>query len=53
MDIIAAAAIAESLMAQHGLTDTGWTFQIDRATVRLGLCRYGPKVISLGAWVSS
>jgi hypothetical protein len=35
-------------MAQHGLTADGWTFEIDRATTRLGLCQYGPKVISMG-----
>lgn len=38
MDIAAAATIAESLMAQHGPTAASWTFQIDRATSRLGLC---------------
>ena len=49
MDITTAATLAESLMAHHGLTATGWTFKMDRATVRLGLCQFGPKVISLGA----
>lgn len=49
MDITAAATIAEGLMAQHGLTATGWTFKMDPATTRLGLCQYSPKVISLGA----
>ena len=54
MDIAAAATLAESLMARHGLTDAGWTFQMDRATTRLGLCQFGPKVISLGgAYVES
>ena len=48
MDAAAAATLAETLMAQHGLTTTGWTFQMDRATARLGLCQYGPKAISLG-----
>lgn len=49
MDITAATALAESLMARHGLTDTGWTFQMDGALDRLGNCQYGPKVISMGA----
>lgn len=49
MDITAAATLAESLLAQHGLTDTGWSFKLDGAHDRLGLCQYGPKVISMGA----
>lgn len=54
MDVTTAATLAETLMAQHGLTATGWTFQIDRATTRLGLCQYGPRIISLGgAYVES
>ena len=31
MDVTTGATLAETLMAQHGLTATGWTFQIDRA----------------------
>ena len=49
MDITAATTLAESLMAQHGLTDTGWTFKMDRALSRLGFCQYGPQIISMGA----
>ena len=49
MDITTAATLAESLMAHHGLTETGWTFKMDRATARLGFCQYGPKIISMGA----
>ena len=49
MDIATAATLAESLMAHHGLTETGWTFKMDRALSRLGFCQYGPKVISMGA----
>lgn len=54
MNITTAAKLADTLMAQHGLTATGWTFKMDRATARLGLCQFGPKVISLGgAYVES
>ena len=54
MDITTAATLAETLMAHHGLTETGWTFKMDRALSRLGLCQFGPKVISLGgAYVES
>lgn len=38
-------AFARSKMNEHGLT--GWIFQYDRATQRFGVCKYGPKVISL------
>jgi hypothetical protein len=48
MHITAATTLAERLMAQLGLTDTGWTFTLDQSLTRLGLCQYGPKVISLG-----
>ena len=49
MDITTAATLAETLMAHHGLTETGWTFKMDRAIARLGFCQYGPKIISMGA----
>ena len=37
MELLRAAALAEGLLVEHGLT--GWTFAFDRARVRAGLVR--------------
>jgi len=42
-----ARALAESLMARHGLE--GWSFSFDRARRRLGSCRPGQRRITLSA----
>jgi predicted SprT family Zn-dependent metalloprotease len=47
MDIREAQALAVELMNQHGLTSHGWTFELDEAKRRFGLCSYQRKVISL------
>lgn len=39
--------LALSLMGEHDLLLTGWTFRFDKAAVRFGVCRYEPRVISL------
>lgn len=39
--------LARDLMAQYGLTDWGWSFRFDCAKVRLGLCSFRRKTISL------
>lgn len=45
MDLSAAAAMAERLMAEHGLTT--WEFAFDRARVRAGACHFGDRRITL------
>ncbi len=47
MTLEAARAIAEALMARHGLHD--WTFGFDRARRRLGACRPSGRRITLSA----
>ena len=39
--------LAEQLMEQHGLIDTGWRFQFDNAKRRFGVCDYRAKIIGL------
>lgn len=41
-----AAALAEDMLDQFGLTERGWTFDFDRATTREGLCDYAKKRIT-------
>lgn len=41
-----AAALAEDMLDQFGLTEKGWTFDFDRATKREGQCDYTKKRIS-------
>lgn len=54
MDEMLIEILAKDLMAEHGLDD--WTFEFDRAKVRLGACHYSTKTISLSRplceWVS-
>lgn len=45
MNLIEAAHLARSLLAQHGLT--GWTFSYDHARRRFGRCDYTHKRITL------
>ncbi len=47
MELHDAQALALRLMTEHGLTDDGWTFTFDKATSRMGVCKFGPKRISL------
>jgi hypothetical protein len=42
-------SLALQLMAEHGLTAKGWTFQWDNARERAAQCRPAKKVISLSA----
>lgn len=42
-----AKALAEAYLEQYNLLD--WNFRFDRAKLRLGLCRYNTKTISLSA----
>lgn len=45
METTTAATLARTLMNEHGLGH--WTFQFDRATVRLGSCHHGRQRITL------
>lgn len=45
MELHRAAALAESLLAEHRLT--GWTFAFDRARVRAGACHHHDRRITL------
>lgn len=47
MDLRDAFALAEHLLAAHGLDD--WTPAYDNAKRRAGVCRFGPKVLGLSA----
>ncbi|TIC84407.1 SprT-like domain-containing protein [Nocardioides sp. GY 10127] len=47
MDVGDAVALAEELVAQHGLT--GWRVELDRAKRRAGITRFGSRVIGLSA----
>ncbi|WP_139981520.1 SprT-like domain-containing protein [Nocardioides litoris] len=47
MDLRDAFALAEDLLAHHGLDD--WTVAYDGAKRRAGICRFGPKVLGLSA----
>lgn len=46
MDLNVSRALAESLMAEHGVP-SDWTFAFDNATTRLGACSYKNRRISL------
>lgn len=45
MQISYAASLARDMIAQHNLS--GWTLEFDGAKNRFGICKYGPKIISL------
>jgi|SRR6187431_295038 len=49
MNLTTAQTIIRSEMHAHGLTQTGWRFEWDRAKNRNGQCRYADRVISLSA----
>jgi predicted SprT family Zn-dependent metalloprotease len=49
MELSAALDLANSLMREHGLIAAGWTVRTDNAKRRLGVCRFGPRVIGLSA----
>lgn len=40
-------ALAADLMAEHGITEQGWTFAFDSAASRMGVCRYRDKRIAV------
>jgi len=45
--------MAENLMFQHGLKQSGWTFQFDNAINRCGCCRYRIKKIQVSKHYAS
>jgi predicted SprT family Zn-dependent metalloprotease len=47
MNLIQAKKLAIELMSDHGLLDTGWSFELDNAKTRFGVCRYRSKRIGL------
>jgi len=47
MNLHVAHNLAVQLMTQHGLYQSGWSFEWDDAKTRFGVCRYGTKVIGL------
>ena len=47
MEVSVAIRLATSLMREHGLTEKGWRFQLDRAVRRFGCCMHYSKRISL------
>lgn len=47
MELTAAVALAEQLVAHHGLA--GWTVVLDNAKRRAGVCHFGPRRIGLSA----
>ena len=51
MDLPAARHLAETLLAEHGLStaDPPWTFRFNRRKRALGTCHYGPRRIELSS----
>ncbi len=47
MDSSRALRLLRDALEAHGLTEQGWTGELDRAKRRFGVCRYGPRRISL------
>ena len=47
MDAIEITVEANRLMKQHGLINKGWSFELDNSRRRMGVCRYGKKVIGM------
>lgn len=47
MKLVPTRALAEKLMAEHGLTEKGWRFNFDKAKVRFGACHWATKEITL------
>lgn len=41
--------MAEGAMKDHGLLQAGWRFRFDRAVLRVGLCDYSNRVISISS----
>jgi hypothetical protein len=39
--------LAVKLMTKHGLIESGWRFEWDKAETRIGCCHYGSKRITL------
>ena len=53
MNLNVATNLALDLIYQHGLTQQGWRLKFDRSVRRLGQCKYGKKIISLGQYATS
>lgn len=49
MNLNEAKVLACELMQQHGLLDSGWYFEFDKAKCRYGCCFYSLKKITLSA----
>lgn len=52
MDLEESSALALRLMEQHGLLQSGWDFEYDRAKTRFGRCSYRRRVISLSRYLT-
>lgn len=51
MDLERLAALAAEHLAKNGLT--GWTFALSNSKRRLGVCKYRPKRIEIGAYYAA
>lgn len=47
MNTLEALRLGNELMYQHGLRQKGWSFELDSAKRRFGVCRHGSKRIGL------
>jgi hypothetical protein len=47
MDLHEAQSLALELMEKHGVTAAGWTFAFDNTKSRMGVCKYGPRLIAV------
>ncbi|HXP48579.1 MAG TPA: SprT-like domain-containing protein, partial [Bacteroidia bacterium] len=47
MEVNDALAMAWKLMEKHELPIKGWRITLDNAKRRFGMCKHGPKIISL------
>lgn len=51
MELNAARTLAHTLMAEHGITASGWTFDFDSARRRLGVCKHNTKSITISRFM--
>lgn len=49
MDLPTAGQLAQTLMAEHGLTAAGWTFRFNQRKRALGLCNFTARRVELSA----
>lgn len=47
MNLTEVTTLAHTLMAEHGITEKGWTFGFDNAKKRMGVCRHHTKSIGV------